>query len=273
MRLTRMRRPDESASSTTTSTSEPTGNADCAWDLFDSYKYLQHNYDTLHDLDRVIIGHLGRFFESLAPPSGWHGVDIGSGTNLYPAMAMIPLTETINLWEHSAANIAWLAREIRSCGKLWDQFWNALTASANIYQNVNRPESALADMTKIEKASIFNLPEAHWDIGTMFFVAESITGRKAEFELATKKFIRSLRPGAPFVAAFVENSHGYLVGTQRFPAVAITEDDIKKVLLGETTGYEIHHIASRQQFREGYDGMILVTGTRDQGTHVQPRQY
>src|SRR5215204_3024556 len=83
---------------------EPVGNADCPWDLFDSCAYLERNYSRLHDLDRAIISRLGRYFASLAPARGWHGIDVGTGTNLYPALSMMPLTETITLWEHSAAN-------------------------------------------------------------------------------------------------------------------------------------------------------------------------
>lgn len=247
----------------------PVGNADCRWDLFDSFAYLERNYSTLHDLDRAIIARLGKFFASLAPTSGWHGIDVGPGTNLYPAMAMMPLVDTIMLWEYSAANVAWLERETNPYARSWNQFWDALAASADIYSQVRRPTSTLSGMTKIEKASIFDLPEAKWDIGTMFFVAESITGRLAEFELGTEKFIRSLKPGAPFAAAFMENSLGYLVGERRFPAVFVTECDIRRALCGLVTEYQIHHIASRQQFRQGYDGMILVTGTRQPTVYGQ----
>lgn len=244
----------------------PTANADCPWDRFDSDAYQRHNYHTLHDLDRAIIERLGRFFavhKARAAGAGaeWHGIDVGSGTNLYPALAMLPLARTITLWEHSAANVAWLERETRPYRRSWEPFWSALAASDDVYRRLERPDEALAAAVKVEKGSVFDLPEARWDVGTMFFVAESITGNRAEFESATRRFLRSLKPGAPFVAAFMENSRGYSAGDQRFPAVAISRRDLRPVLRDLASTYKIHEIASHQQFREGYDGMILITGT------------
>lgn len=252
---------------------DPLGNADYPWDLFDSEAYLQHNYSTVHDLDRAIIARLAEFFAAQAAGRRrWHGVDVGSGTNLYPALAMLPLTETITLWEHSLSNVRWLEHGLRPYGQVWDPFWDALAGSAELYQKLRRPRSLLPVRAKVEKASIFDLPEAEWDIGTMFFVAESITGVRAEFEQATATFVRSLKPGAPFVAAFVRNSSGYTVGTRRFPAVAITEDDLSRLLRRLAAEVEIHQIGSAQRFREGYDGMLLVTGVRERdGAGVRRR--
>lgn len=245
----------------------PVANADCEWDLFDSDAYQQRNYGTLHDLDRGMIPHIGRFFAAQHQARAknddtvWHGIDVGPGTNLYPALAMLPLADTITLWEHSSTNITWLEEKTRPYERSWEPFWRALSASDPLYSQVHRPDQALAATVKIEKGSVFDLPEEQWDIGTMFFVAESITGDHGEFQSATRRFLRSLKPGAPFVAAFMENSRGYSVGDQRFPAVAITDRDLQPMLSELTSTHTIHRIESPEQFREGYDAMILVAGT------------
>lgn len=239
------------------------GNADFPWDQFDSEAYLRHNYGSLHELDRAIIDRVAEFFGALVPAGRRRrGIDVGSGSNLYPALAMLPLVESITLWEHSQANVRWLEHGIRPYGKVWDPFWDALAASSPVYRRLARPRSLLAARAKVEKASVFDLPEAGWDIGTLFFVAESITGIRTEFEQATNRFVRSLKPGAPFVAAFMRNSLGYPVGAYRFPAVAITEDDVARLLRRTAAALEIHRIDSAARFREGYDGMVLVTGVR-----------
>lgn len=240
----------------------PLSNADCPWDLFDSNWYLTRNYNILRDDDRAIIEHLATFFAAKAPTRNWHGIDVGSGTNLYPALSMLPLVQSVTLWEHSAANVRWLEHGVRPYSQSWDPFWGALCESAGIYRQIRRPRAVLPSLAKVEKASVFDLPEAAWDIGTMFFVAESITGVRAEFELAMTTFIRSLKPGSPFVAAFMRNSRGYSVGSQRFPAVAITESDLRKLLRDEAVETHIRRIVSPEPLREGYDGMILVTGVR-----------
>jgi NNMT/PNMT/TEMT family len=242
----------------------PLGNADCPWDEFDSTWYVKHNYSVLRADDRAIIHDLAEFFAAKAPARNWHGIDVGSGTNLYPALAMLPLAESITLWERSAANVRWLEHEVRPYGQAWDQYWDALCTDETVYQRVRRPRSLLPVRTKIEQASIYELPLAVWDVGTMFFVAESITGIRAEFELATKKFLQSLKPGAPFAAAFMRNSAGYSVGDLRFPAVAVTESDVRRVLSKFTTDLRVRRIAS-SDLRHGYDGMILALGTRGRG--------
>jgi hypothetical protein len=241
-------------------------NADYPWDLFDSEWYLRRNYRTLRDDDRAIIEVIANFFATYAPTRHWHGIDVGSGTNLYPSLAILPLADTVTLWEYSEANVRWLEHGIRPYSESWDLFWEAFRGSARVYDRLRRPRSILRERAKIQKASIFDLPEAQWDIGTMFFVAESITSDRAEFELATMKFIRSLKPGAPFAAAFMRNSLGYQVGAQWFPAVSIVESDIRRLLYDGTVDLRIHLISSREPIRHGYDGMILVTGTRGNAT-------
>jgi len=242
----------------------PLGNADCPWDEFDSNWYVKHNYHVLRQDDRAIIHDLAEYFAGKASGRKWHGIDVGSGTNLYPALAMLPLTESITLWEHSAANVRWLEHGVRPYSQSWDQYWDALCTDETVYQRVRRPRSLLPVMTKIEQASIYELPVAMWDIGTMFFVAESITGIRREFELATRKFLQSLKPGAPFAAAFMRNSAGYAVGDFRFPAVAVTESDIRRVLSRYTADLRVRPIPS-SDLRHGYDGMILALGTRGRG--------
>jgi hypothetical protein len=244
--------------------SDAPGNADYPWDQFDSEAYLNHNYGEPHDLDRIIIKRIGRFFEDMRPDrSNWRALDVGSGTNLYPALAMLPVAGEISLWEHSARNVKWLEHAIAPYGSPWDQFWDALRSSAAIYRKTTRPTIELERNANVVKGSIFSLPRSEWDVGTMFFVAESITGRRSEFDEAARRFLLSLKPGAPFVAAFMQGSHGYQVGPEKFPAVAITERDIRRAFRGIASYFRIEKVASGKKFRKGYENMILVLGRRD----------
>ncbi|CAM5649016.1 hypothetical protein SANTM175S_10556 [Streptomyces antimycoticus] len=54
--------------------------------------------------------------------------------------------------------------------------------------------------------SLFDLCSGaeRWDLGTMFFVAESITTSLDEFRRGVGCFMSALNPGAPFAAAFME---------------------------------------------------------------------
>ncbi|HKR49193.1 MAG TPA: SCO2525 family SAM-dependent methyltransferase [Pseudonocardiaceae bacterium] len=235
-------------------------NSDFPWDDFDSSWYYDHNYKVLRDDDRQIIEVVRDFFGTLDPSKRRSGIDVGSGPNIYPALTMLPLCDEIKLYEYSTSNVSWLEREIQSYSSSWDAFWELLTEEAS-YNSVDSPRRTLATRASVAQGSIFDLPESLWDIGTMFFTAESISPALEEFQIALGCFIRSLRPGAPFSAAFMENSLGYSVDSCRFPAVAVTVNDVENGLTGDTKDLEIHRIGlTENPLRAGYDGMIVATG-------------
>lgn len=234
-------------------------NSHFPWDDFDSNWYFDRNYRKMRDDDRQIVELVRNFFATLDLSSHRRGIDVGAGINLYPALTMLPFCDEITLYEYAASNVAWLRREIQSYSQSWDPWWNLLIKEP-LYKSVDSPREALAAV-RVERGSIFDLPESQWDIGTMFFVAESISSVMSEFHTALGNFVRSLRPGAPFAAAFMENSLGYNVGTRRFPAVAIAKDEVENCLAGETEDLQIHRLGKTSNpLREGYDGMILATG-------------
>jgi len=243
------------------------GNANQPWDLFDSDAYLKQHYRTLAALDRLIMRQLGRFLESVCRGrTDLDGLDVGSGTNLYPSLAQVPFTKSITFWEHSASNVDWLQNMVKvggpSWGPQWQDFWAQLTESSAAYAG-HDPEPALKERAQWPvQANVFDLPEARFDLATMFFVAESITGLTSEFELATQRFVRAVKPGGGFAAAFMEQSHGYQVGSRRFPAVNISERDIVRALRGVADDVKIHTFRPQEKVRKGYRGALLATGIR-----------
>lgn len=252
----------ESAASSSQSSSHEFSelNSHFPWDDFDSNWYFDRNYKKLRDDDRQIVERVRDFFATFGLSRHRHGIDVGAGTNLYPALAMLPFCDEITLYEYAASNVAWLRRETQSYSPSWDPWWSLLIKEP-VYKSLDSPREALAAAARVERGSIFDLPESRWDIGTMFFVAESISSALSEFHAALGSFVRSLRPGAPFAAAFMKNSLGYNVGTHRFPAVAITEDEVENCLAGKTEDLRIHRLGKTSDpLRDGYDGMILAIG-------------
>ncbi|MGR6999040.1 hypothetical protein ACU686_14335 [Yinghuangia aomiensis] len=97
----------------------------------------------------------------------------------------------------------------------------------------------------------------------MFFVAESISQLYGEFRAAVTAFASAPKPGAPFAAAFVENSEGYAVAGKRFPAVAVTRAMVRDALVGMTDGLTVERIEPiGEKFRDGYTGLLLGCGPR-----------
>jgi hypothetical protein len=187
---------------------------------------------------------------------------VGSGTNLYPALTMLPWCEDVTMWEHSASNVLWLENEVPSFSESWDAFWQIL-AELPAYAAVRDPRLALAARTKVRNEDLFDLPTEQWDIGTMFFVAESLTASRDEFSGAVGRFVGALRPGSPFATAFMENSSGYHVGADWFPAFPVTAETIGAELSSRTSTLELHRVKVPPEgaIRAGYTGMVLALGT------------
>lgn len=244
-------------------------NRDVAWDSFDPIAYWQHNYQSFRRDDRSILRLVGKHFQGHfgnRPPAGRTGLDVGSGANLYPALAMLPWCEKIVLTDHSAANVAWLRQAIAQLPPSWEPFWSELVGTAR-YRPADfaAARQLLAARGEVRRRSVFASDDGiRYDLGTMFFVAESMTNYPEEFEEATTRFLAALRPAAPFAAAFMDSSEGYLVADRSFPAVkSVTVDRVRAVLTGlgaDATVTKIHVLAE-DPLREGYDGMIVAVGT------------
>jgi ribosomal protein S18 acetylase RimI-like enzyme len=219
-------------------------NADAPWDDFNPVAYWKRNYGNLLPIDREILTLTSQYFMGLPSlPGSSAGVrralDVGTGANLYPALAMLPLVDQITLVDYSPANIDWLRESLDGTAEhwRWESFWQHVSRSAGSTERAQeyRPDRAvrreLAERAHPLRGSIFDLPDrGSWDVGTMFFVAESITEDVAEFNEACSCFFRALRPGAPFAAAFMAGSSGYRVDDELFPAVTVDYAQIKTTL-------------------------------------------
>ena len=246
-------------------------NADAPWNTFSSDDYWRRNYRELQAEDQEIIRRVSNFFISAFAhrPLAQRGIDVGSGTNLYPALLMLPWTEQILLTDYSASNISWLDDQLAddTSDWTWQPFWQQMRESKG-YREVDSPRKLLREAcvaepehAGIEQCSVFDLPTARWDLGTMFFVAESITKKPEEFRNAVARFLGSLKPGAPFAAAFMAGSDGYEVARTVYPAVPITTDDVRRHLTELGAGeLSVEMPATEHRVRHGDTGMIVATG-------------
>jgi hypothetical protein len=178
-----------------------------------------------------------------------------------------PYCEKVDLWERAESNVGWLGGQLDSYDDTWDRFWHQFRRRsarglfrANAYRAVADPRVLLKRRATASQGDLFDLPPGEYGMGTMFFVAESFTPDPGEFQRAVKQFVNCLRPGAPFAAAFMENSQGYDVADCHFPAVAVRRADVKGCLSGSTHDLRIRRIRSKSPLRDGYSGMILALG-------------
>jgi len=233
-------------------------NAEVDWEDFEPEEYAAHNYGSLRDDDRLILEKVRDFFAK-AEVSGARGVDIGSGSNIYPALTMLPFCKSIELREFSARNVGWLRRQINNYEDNWDKFWDVLRQDSE-FAKITDPREKLARVATAKQASIFDLPRNEWDMGTMFFVACSLSSDMQEFQAAIESFVGSLTPSAPYAAAFMIKSGGYLVGDKHFPAVAVTAGEVEECLSSVSEeGLVIVPVETDTPLRDGV-GMLLALG-------------
>jgi hypothetical protein len=244
---------------------EGIGNADFEWDDFDSTAYFAHNYGKLRADDAEIIKTVADFFEASHPRSNpglrARAIDVGAGANLYPALTMLPFAAEVVLYERAFTNRQWLQAQLNAPCDSWWQFWKQVNAGRPAYETIRDPFDLLSRRASVVKGNIFSLRPGQYDMGTMFFVAESITHLYDEFVRATQSFVNSLRPRAPFAAAFMRNSSGYRVGNRSFPACSVDDHDVRQAL-----GRVAHNVTIRTidsyDLKDGYGGMMVATGRK-----------
>ncbi|MFJ9627986.1 SCO2525 family SAM-dependent methyltransferase [Streptomyces sp. NPDC101175] len=245
----------------------PRLNADVPWDKFNPVDYISHNYRSVLAADAEIIAivrdHFSDHFRRF-PGRPVRGIDVGAGANLYPALAMLPWCEEITLLDRSSRNVDYLQGQLDFYDANWDAFWRHLCQNSDYAAYSRDPRERLKQIVRVEEGDLFHLvgQERRWTLGTMFFVAESISSSETEFEQAINCFFHYLEPGAPFAAAFMEESEGYEVGGLSFPACNVRRAQIRHTLRKYATGLRTTSVGELDKVREGYKSMIVACGYR-----------
>jgi hypothetical protein len=245
-----------------------TRNDQIDWEAFEPSAYHAHNYRTMRADDLEIVSQTRDFFAANQPTAatagGVRGVDVGSGANLYPTLAMLPFCDGLDLVEHSGANVNWLvSRQAwwRRFDRSWEGFWRLYRESPAYAQRIGgrRPLAEFRRKAAVARGSIFDLPQGKWSIGTMFFVACSMSADRVEFDRAVRCFTGSLIPGAPFAAAFMTGSDGYEINGVSFPAVSIDAEIVQQTLQPLAADVKVIPIESLDPLRPNV-GMVLAVG-------------
>lgn len=248
-------------------------NRDFPWDNFNTSEYLEHNYHQLRDDDAQIVEIVGSYFAEKCADwtarGGLRGIDVGTGANLYPTLAMLPFCDQVRLLEFSASNCEWLRQQHTdgwpSWPGTWRNFWDLLCRRQEYAQFTGADMGReLSKRTEVVQGSVLELvvpPEDAFDVGTMFFVAESISPQRGEFTIAMRHFLDALRADAPFAIALMEHSKGYQVGDTYFPATDIDVADVREFLGGSASDVLVERVSpGNNPLRDGYTAMIIACG-------------
>lgn len=241
------------------------GNADYSWKEFDSEAYFQHYYGEPHPDDDLVIQVAVEALKRARPLDGALDiVDVGTGPNLIPFFCALARARRLTAWEYAESNVAWLEAELRrdDLRPQWQHFWRVVREAYGPDCTLpDNPLAVLREKCTVTQGSIFDLPRQNWDAATMFFCAESITGRQDEFEAACAAFARCVRPGGMLAAAFLVRSEGYVVGDRPFPVLKLSSETIERVFREHAQNVVAREIGIvEREIRSGYSGFIFLTG-------------
>ena len=237
----------------------PLKNENIEWNSFDPEYYCQHNYESFRGHNAGIVAAVASYLSNNAPRDS-NCLDIGTGSNLYPTLLLHPWARSITLIDPSKANRDWLKEEFKTDGSRWEQYWQVCYGVENEVYLERFEWAKIRRITRVVSGGFRKLPVHEFDIGAMFFVAESVTGDRDEFEEFTERFIKSVRPGGHVIAAFMLGSDGYTVGDHTYPAVRLEHNDLKFAERMLSSFKTINFARGSSPVRKGYSGMSLLMG-------------
>ncbi len=237
-------------------------NGDVDWTQWPVEDYVHENYGWLHPADAAVIDHHTACYRRLAPDSLSRSLELGAGPNLYPLMLATAASRRIEAVEPSAANVAYLRRQLAEGP---DAHWLPFYARCRTGNPTlpDDPHQALSRV-RVLRGSATALPPGRYDLASMNFVAESVTEDLAEFGELCHALVRAVRPGGQIIAAFMENMRRYAVGTDSsWPGVPVDQDVVRAVFAPWTAGLAISRIDVDPTLPNyGYTGMLLLTARR-----------
>ncbi|WP_210587741.1 class I SAM-dependent methyltransferase [Streptomyces sp. GESEQ-35] len=237
-------------------------NREADWDRWPVRDYLAENYRQLHPVDVAVIRHHSAFYRQFRPGRIGRSLELGAGPNLYPLMVASAASRRIEAVEPSAANLAYLSRQLaEGPDPSWQDFY-ALCRRLDPALPVTLREAL--DRVVVVPGSARTVRPDFYDLASMHFVAESVTEDFAEFAGLCGAFIRSVRPGGHLLAAFMENMPSYRIGSSpEWPACPIDASLVRSVFAPHTTALRIIRVGKDRTLPDyGDTGVVLLWAIR-----------
>lgn len=244
-------------------------NAQVDWERWPVEDYVAENYHWLHPADEAVIDHHAACCRRFAPDSLECSLELGAGPNLYPLMLAAGVSRRVEAVEPSAANVAYLRRQLRKPDPHWEPFFDRCRARGAARKATLR--EALARV-RVYRGDASSLPSSRYQLASMNFVAESVTEDRGEFADLCRAFVRAVVPGGQLIAAFMEGMRCYSIGSQSsWPGVPVDSDLVRDVFAPLTESLTVSRIGVDPTLPHyGHTGMVLMTARRATYNQVCP---
>ncbi len=242
---------------------------------FDPTAYLREYYGDVGEENLALLRFMIETYREL--PRGGRLLDFGGGPTIYPLISAVGRVDEVHFSDYLPANLdevrRWLSKDPAAFN--WRDFVRRAieleTEAACSEADVTRRETEIrALVTKVMRCDASRTPpiegvERPYDVVVTNFCAESATSDRWQWRAYVVNIVSLLRPGGVLIMSALKGAGSYAVGSRRFPAVDISEDDLIELL--EETGFENKKIELRSvpadRPSRDYDGLIMAVARKE----------
>jgi NNMT/PNMT/TEMT family len=205
--------------------------------LFSPPAYLDAYYSNWDVEDDFHMTFLHAAYKSI--PKQEKLLEIGGGPAIHQLVSARHKVERITFGEYLSANrheiLKWKKGDATAFN--WDPYFEYAARLENSNESIADMKQTLrSKLRNIVPCDILRQPpmlrhsNRLYDIVSVHFCAESITSKREEFHTAMSNILSFLNPGGYLVISFLRAAGMYPVGTERFCAYPVCEDEVTELL-------------------------------------------
>ncbi len=245
------------------------------WTHFDPVAYLDEYYGDLGPENLALLEFMAETYELL--PKGGTLLDFGGGPTLYPLISAANRVDEIHFADYLEANLEEVRRWILCDPTAFD--WNPFIRKAielesgqicseeSVDQRAAELRQLITRLIRCDASKPSPIPELErpYDIVLTNFCAESATDDHDQWRSYMANITSVLKPRGWLVISALKGATQYAVGPHSFPAVDISEHDLRNLL--KDMGFEgakvrVRSVPADRPTRD-YKGLMLAVAQKN----------
>ena len=247
---------------------------------FEPADYLQEYYSNVDLENRSLLRFFAKAYRDI--PTDSLMLEFSGGPSIYSMMTAATRVREIHFSDFLPKNVKEVAlwKQFRHRNFLWQDFFKEALLAEGLTptpDEISQREDLLsAKITNFLQCDAFEpqpLGEQYhqyYDVVAANFVAESITSSLNTWEEIVGNICSTLRPNGTLIMTAIQEASFYCVEGRKYPAVAVSEASVRRVLANHGFNYQnmiIERIPAEitdvtDPDYKGYRGMLFVKAQR-----------
>jgi hypothetical protein len=242
---------------------------------FDPAAYLREYYGDVGAENLALLRFMSETYRGL--PRGGRLLDFGGGPTIYPLISAVGRVDEVHFSDYLPANLEevrrWLSKHPAAFD--WRDFvrqaieleTEAPCTEAEVTEREDRIRGLVTQVMRCDASRTPPIDGAirPYEVVVTNFCAESATSDRHQWRAFVVNIVSLLKPGGVLIMSALKGAGSYAVGSRRFPAVDISEDDLIELL--EETGFrnkkiELRSVPADRPSRD-YDGLIMAVARKE----------